>query len=72
MYFAFEPKLCLRNVLSFSVNMQSSPCSLTEMLNKVDPLRQELRTLEESAETTRIKGEEIEKIVTELERSINK
>ena len=44
----------------------------TEMPNKVDPLRQELRTLEKSAETTRIKGEEIEKIVTELERSINK
>ncbi len=43
-----------------------------EMLNKVDPLRQELRTLEESAETTRIKGEEIEKIVVDLERSINK
>ena len=42
------------------------------MLNKVDPLRQELRTLEESAETTRIKGEEIEKIVVDLERSINK
>ncbi len=41
------------------------------MLNKVDPLRQELRTLEESAETTRIKGEEIEKIVVDLERSIN-
>ncbi len=42
------------------------------MLNKVDPLRQELRTLEETAETTRIKGEEIEKIVVDLERSINK
>ncbi len=41
------------------------------MLNKVDPLRQELRTLEESAETTRVKGEEIEKIINDLERSIN-
>ncbi len=41
------------------------------MLNKVDPLRQELRTLEESAETTRVKGEEIEKIIIDLERSIN-
>ena len=38
----------------------------------MDPLRQELRTLEETAETTRIKGEEIEKIVVDLERSINK
>ena len=41
------------------------------MLNKVDPLRLELRMLEERAETTRIKGEEIQKIVQELEQSIN-
>lgn len=42
-----------------------------EMLNKVDPLRQELRTLEERAQTTRIKGDEIQKIVHDLEKSIN-
>ena len=42
------------------------------MLNRVDPLRRELQTLEKQAETTRIKGEEINKIINELEASINK
>ena len=42
------------------------------MLNWVDPLRRELQTLEKQAETTRIKGEEINKIINELEASINK
>ena len=43
-----------------------------EMLNRVDPLRRELQTLESQAETTRIKGDEINKIINELEASINK
>ena len=42
------------------------------MLKRVDPLRNELRTLERRAETTKIKGEEINRIVDELENSINK
>ena len=42
------------------------------MLNRVDPLRRELQTLEKQAETTRIKGDEINKIINELEASINK
>ena len=42
------------------------------MLNRVDPLRNELRTLERQTETTRIKGEEINNIINELEASINK
>ena len=42
------------------------------MLKRVDPLRRELQTLEKQAETTRIKGEEINKIINELEASINK
>ena len=42
------------------------------MLNRVDPLRHELQTLEKQAETTRIKGDEINKIINELEASINK
>ena len=43
-----------------------------DMLNRVDPLRRELQTLEKQAETTRIKGEEINKIINELEASINR
>ena len=42
------------------------------MLNRVDPLRRELQMLERQAETSRIKGEEINKIINELEASINK
>ena len=40
------------------------------MLKQVDPLRRELKTLEHQAEETRVKGEEINKIITELEQSI--
>ena len=40
------------------------------MLNRVDPLRKELAGLEKKAETTQIRGEEMTKIIQELERSI--
>ena len=40
------------------------------MLKRVDPLRRELKHLEESAETTKLRGEEINKIIVELEQSI--
>ena len=40
------------------------------MLTRVDPLRSELRDLESRAEETRLSGEEMMKIVTELEASI--
>ena len=43
-----------------------------DMLKRVDPLRSELRDLENRAETTRIKGEEMNKIIIELENSIAK
>ena len=42
------------------------------MLKRVDPLRQELKTLESQAETSRIKAEEIDRIIHELEDSIAK
>lgn len=42
------------------------------MLKRVDPLRSDLKNLEHRAETTRIKGEEMKKIVFELEESIAK
>ena len=42
------------------------------MLKRVDPLRKELKDLESRAETTRLKGEEITKIISELEISISK
>ena len=43
-----------------------------DMLKRVDPLRSELKDLEGRAETTRIKGEEMNKIIFELEESISK
>ena len=42
------------------------------MLKRVDPLRKELKTLEGQAETSRIKAEEIDRIIHELEDSIAK
>ncbi len=40
------------------------------MLTHIDPLRSELKTLEKRAVESRLKGEEMMKIVTELEASI--
>ena len=40
------------------------------MLTRIDPLRLELKTLERRAEDTRLKGDEMMKIVAELEASI--
>ena len=44
--------------------------SYADMLKKVDPLRRELKQLEKLSTETRIKGEEIEKVIKELEESI--
>ncbi|XP_070577189.1 cytoplasmic dynein 1 heavy chain 1-like [Ptychodera flava] len=41
-----------------------------DMLKRVEPLRNELRRLEEEAEHSRLQGEEVEKTIVELERSI--
>ena len=40
------------------------------MLKRVDPLRSELKDLEKRAETTRIKGDEMNLIVKDLETCI--
>ena len=40
------------------------------MLKRVDPLRRELKELESQAEDSRLKAEEIEHIISELEKSI--
>ena len=40
------------------------------MLNRVEPLRNELRELEASANTTRSKNDEVFKLIGELEKSI--
>jgi dynein heavy chain 1 len=45
--------------------------SYADMLNRVEPLRNELDQLERDAEETRIKGEEIEKVIAQLEKSIS-
>ena len=42
------------------------------MLKRVDPLRRELKTLERQSEETKLKAEEMDKIIQELEQSIGK
>lgn len=42
------------------------------MLNRVEPLRNELKELESSAATTRQKNEEVFKLIGELEKSIQR
>ena len=65
--------LSLRHVYNVHViDLTTLQLNYAEMLNRVDPLRRELQTLESQAETTRIKGDEINKIINELEASINK
>jgi dynein heavy chain 1 len=46
--------------------------SYADMLNRVDPLRSELKSLEDEATLTRQKGEEVDLMIAELERSIAK
>lgn len=41
-----------------------------DILKNVDPLRRELSSLESDAEDTRMRGEEVEKVIGELEKSI--
>lgn len=40
------------------------------MLNRVDPLRQELKKLEQDANTNKLKGEEVNGLIGQLEKSI--
>ena len=42
------------------------------MLLRVDPLRRELSALETKAHDTKVKGEEMTKIIQELEQSITR
>ena len=42
------------------------------MLKRVEPLRNELQTLEDDAKENRLKGDEVNKIITDLEKSIAK
>ncbi|KAJ7386556.1 Cytoplasmic dynein 1 heavy chain 1 [Desmophyllum pertusum] len=44
--------------------------SYADMLTKVDPLRNELQSLEIEAQASRIKSDEISHVITELEKSI--
>lgn len=41
-----------------------------EILRNVEPLRNELYSLESDAEDSRMRGEEVEKVIAELEQSI--
>lgn len=41
------------------------------MLGKVEPLRNELQRLESSANENKQKGEEVEKLINQLEKSIS-
>ena len=49
-----------------------SQLNYADMLKRVDPLRSELKDLVDRAETTRVKGEEMKKIIFDLEESIAK
>ena len=40
------------------------------MLRRVEPLRNDLKALESEANETRMKGEEVEKLIQNLEKSI--
>ena len=42
----------------------------SDMLNRIEPLRNELASLEHAAEDNRIKQEEVQKLITSLEMSI--
>ena len=42
------------------------------MLKRVEPLRNELNTLEDDAKENRLKGDEVNKIISDLEKSISK
>lgn len=42
------------------------------MLNRIEPLRNELATLEKQAEVNRLKNEEVQNLVADLEMSIAK
>ena len=43
-----------------------------DMLKRVEPLRNELNTLEDDAKENRLKGDEVNKIISDLEKSISK
>ena len=43
-----------------------------DMLKRVEPLRNELKELEDQAEENRLKGEEVNKLIQGLEQSISK
>ena len=42
------------------------------MLNRIEPLRNELASLEHAAEDNRMKHEEVQKLIASLEQSISK
>ena len=44
--------------------------SYADMLRRVEPLRNDLKALESEANETRMKGEEVEKLIQNLEKSI--
>lgn len=41
-----------------------------EMLNRIEPLRSELKSLEQEAEQAKLKDEEVKKLIYDLEKSI--
>ena len=61
---------CIDDIVSSFVSLLQ--LSYADMLKRVDPLRKELKDLETKAEDTRQKGEEITKVISELESSIAK
>jgi len=57
-------------LMIWSIYFTASQINYSDMLNKVEPLRNELQALEDEAQENRKKNEEIQKLIEELERSI--
>ena len=46
--------------------------SYADMLKRVEPLRNELQALESEAKTKQMEGDKVEKLIMQLEKSIEK
>ncbi len=59
----------LNPVKNFS-NNQWFQIMYSDMLNRIEPLRNELQQLEDQAEENRLKNQEVHRLIAELEKSI--
>ena len=55
---------------SWSFGLKIFKLDYSDMLNKVEPLRNELKALEDTAEANKLKSENLQTLVAELEKKI--